>query len=103
MAKIIEKSKNTIIVEYSQRFHRHLFYPVNDLGKKMAEYKNRKSFVHRELEFLKSIGFEIQIVFENVDAELALKEASKQELRMKTMHDTKPEIKKSNKTVTKTL
>jgi hypothetical protein len=74
-------TKDTLILEYKLHFHRHLFYPVNELAKKMAEFRGRTSFVHSEVEFLKSVGFLIKIEVPQIDYNEIIKIASQQNLR----------------------
>ena len=75
------KQKNIIILEYRRMFHRHLFYPVNELGQKMATFRGRMSFVYDEIEFLKSIGFEIEVIVPAMNYKQAMAEASSQQLK----------------------
>jgi DNA-binding XRE family transcriptional regulator len=60
---LTENPKLIIAVEYRQHFNKHLFFPVNELARKMLDFRHRKSFIREEVEFLKSIGFDFEITF----------------------------------------
>lgn len=56
-----------ITVSYAEILARKLFYPENEFGKQLVELMGRKAITKKDIEQLKLMGFEVEIVPKKFD------------------------------------
>ena len=54
-------------VSYADVLTRPLFYPENDFAQKLAVLMRRKTFTKKEVDFLREIGFNVEVSVRRIE------------------------------------